>query len=124
MASFTELRNLLLENVLDIRFLRRTPKPGSGSTRRMLCTNSTNLLNSYNGKLILGYAAPTQYPKFDPQAENIIITWDILMQNYRCINVDNCTIIQKLPANDEFWKYFNENVYTMSTSQKINFMNT
>ncbi len=89
MASFTELRNLLLENVLDIRFLRRTPKAGAGSTRRMLCTNSTNLLNSYNGKVILGYVAPTQYPKYDPQAENIIITWDILMQNYRCINVDN-----------------------------------
>jgi hypothetical protein len=124
MAGFDELRNLLLSNVLDVRFLRRTPKAGSSSTRRMLCTNSAELLNSYNGKVILGYQAPTQYPKFNPKSENIIITWDILMQDYRCINVDNCTVIQRLAANDEFWKYFNENIYIMSTSQKINFMNT
>ena len=63
-------------------------------------------------------------PKFNPAAENIIITWDILMQNFRCISMDSCEMIQSVPANEEFWKFFNENIYIMSTQQKINFMNT
>jgi hypothetical protein len=124
MAGYDELKNLLLSNVLEIRFLRRTPKAGANSFRRMMCTNSMSLLNSYNGKVILGYFTPTQMPKFNPSQNNIVITWDILMQNYRCVSTDNCSIIKQYPANDEFWKYFNENIYTMSTQDKINYMSS
>ena len=33
-------------------------------------------------------------------------------------------LIQEIPANDDFWIYFNENIYPMSAGQKLNFMNS
>ena len=124
MASLNELKSILLTNVVDVRFMRRRPVQGKALTRRMWCTNSSTLLNSFNGRSVLNYRIPTTYPKFNPAAENIIITWDILMQDFRCINMDACDIIKTVPATDEFWAFFNESIYTMSTQQKINFMNT
>lgn len=124
MASLNELKSTLLTNVVDVRFVRRVPVKGRSLTRRMWCTNSAALLNSFNGRNILNYQPPSQNPKFNPAADNIIITWDILMQDFRCISVDNCDIIQSVPANDDFWKFFNENIFILSTQQKINFMNS
>ena len=45
------------------------------------------------------------------------------MQNYRTISMTSCDLIQQIPPN-EFWKYFNDNIYPMSPEQKYNFMNT
>jgi hypothetical protein len=124
MVGLSQLKSTLLTNVADVRFVRRLPAAGKAPTRRMWCTNSSSLLTSFNGRNILNYHAPVYTPTFNPAAENIIITWDILMQNFRCISMDSCELIQSVPANDEFWKFFNENIYIMSTQQKINFMNT
>lgn len=124
MVGYGALKSLLLNNVVEIRFQRRRPVPNKSSTRRMWCTNSTSLLNSFNGKNVLNYKEPVFTPKFNPAAENLIITWDILMQNFRCINMDKCDLIRTIPATDEFWKFFNENIFIMSTQQKINFMNS
>lgn len=122
MIGYSTLKSLLLTNVAEIRYVRRIPVPEKGTTRRMWCTNSVALLNSFNGKTILNYHVPKVLPKFNPNEHNIIITWDILMQDFRCINMDSCDLLQSFPANDTFWKYFNENIFTMSTQQKINFM--
>ena len=62
-------------------------------------------------------------PKFDPNQKNLIITWDIFMQNYRCINMQACDLIQAIPANTQFWQYFNEKLAKLSTAQKMEFMN-
>jgi hypothetical protein len=122
-VSLPTLKNLLLNNVAEIKFFRRRPKPGAGPTRRMLCTNSLQLLNSTEGRLALNYKRALQMPKFDPNQKNLIITWDIFMQNYRCINMQACDLIQVIPANTEFWKYFNEKLAKLSAAQKMNFMN-
>jgi hypothetical protein len=90
----------------------------------MLCTNSLALLNSVEGRLALNYKRAINSPKFDPTQKNLIITWDIFMQNYRCINMVACDIIQVIPANKEFWKYFNERLAGMSAAQKIGYMNS
>jgi hypothetical protein len=90
----------------------------------MLCTNSLALLNSVEGRLALNYKRAINSPKFDPTQKNLIITWDIFMQNYRCINMVACDIIQVIPANKEFWKYFNERLASMSAAQKIGYMNS
>jgi hypothetical protein len=123
-ASLPTLKSLLLNNVAEIKFLRRRPKPGSSPRRRMLCTNSLALLNSTEGRLALNYRRAINMPKFDPNAKNLVITWDIFMQDYRCINVAACDIIQVIPANKEFWEFFNEKLAGMNATQKINFMNT
>ena len=118
------LKNLLESNVCEIKFSRRRPKPGEPLTRRMLCTNSFILLNSVNGKILLNYKQPLRMPKFNPSNKNIIITWDIFMQDFRCISMDACELIQTIPGNDEFWNYFNEKLRFMSAAEKERFMNT
>ena len=123
-ASLPTLKSLLLNNVAEIKFLRRRPKAGAAATRRMLCTNSLSLLNSTEGRLALNYRRAIHMPKFDPNAKNIIITWDIFMQNYRCINMAACDLIQVIPANKEFWAFFNEKLAGMSAAQKMQFMNS
>ena len=115
---------LLQTNVCEIRFPRRTVKSGLASTRRMLCTKSQQLLTSVNGRLSLNYFAPKGAPKSYLGPDHLAVAWDILMQDYRNINMDQCDLIQEIPANDDFWIYFNENIYPMSAQQKFNFMNS
>ena len=63
-------------------------------------------------------------PKFNPNTKNLVITWDIFMQNYRCINMAACDLLQIIPANKEFWTFFNQKLAGMNVAQKINFMNS
>lgn len=123
-TSQATLKNLLLNNVAEIKFLRRRAKPGSALTRRMLCTNSLSLLNSTEGRLALNYKRAVNMPKFNPNTKNLVITWDIFMQDYRCINMAACDLLQVIPANKEFWMFFNQKLAGMNAVQKINFMNS
>lgn len=118
------LDGILLNNVCEVRFVRRLQKPGYPPTRRILCTKSHSLLTSSNGRITLNYRPPVKPPMINEAAENLITVWDILMQDYRNINMDQCELIQQIPANEEFWTYFNDNIYPMSAEQKLSFMNT
>lgn len=122
-VSLATLKTLALSNVVEIKFIRKRPKPGVPPTRRMLCTNSFPLLNSPEGRLALNYRAPRYRPKFNMFEKNILIVWDVFMQNYRCVNMIACDLISVIPANKQFWKYFNEKLIRLSASQKIAFMN-
>ncbi len=117
------LQSLLLTNVADVRFLRKRPKPGQPATRRMLCTNSGELLNSIDGKVALNYRPPKGRKRFNEQRSNVCTTWDIMMQDYRSINAAQCDLITTVPIRD-FWKYFNEVLAPMSSADKVAFMNT
>lgn len=121
-VALPTLSALLRDNVLELKYVRRRPKPGASPTRRMLCTNSSMLLDSREGREALHYKPTRQSPRYNPTSRNLIITWDIFMQGYRTINVDQCNIVSQIPANDEFWKYFNETLYKMSADQKVTFM--
>ena len=123
-VSLPNLKNLLLSNVAEIKFARRRIKFGAPATRRMLCTNSLQLLNSTEGRLALNYRRAITSPHFDPAAKNLLVTWDIFMQDYRCVNMAACELIQVIPANQQFWKFFNEKLALLSAQQKINFMNS
>jgi len=121
-VSVQNLNNLLLSNVLDIRFIRRDPVPNKPATRRILCTKSYDLLNSTNGRIVLNYRPPKNNKQFNESQVNACVVWDILMQDYRIIPADTATILEEIPANEDFWTYFNTNIYTLSTEQKIRFM--
>ena len=118
------LETLLLSNVLDLRFTRRIPIAGKSPTRRMICTKSYELLNSTNGKIVLNYVPPKKGHKLNESKSNVCVVWDILMQNYRVVSADEVEVLKQMPANDEFWKTFNNEIYTMSTAQKIQFMDS
>ena len=120
------LAQLLMTNVVELRFRRRIEKAGFGDYRRMLCTNDKGLLMSQLGRNILNFEPATQPPKFNPAQKNLIISWDIFMQNYRCINcndVEVVAVINASPNATEWWKYFNESIAPMPAGQKAQFMN-
>ena len=117
-----ELNNLLANNVLDIRFVRRLPKRGMPATRRMLCTKSNELLSSNNGVISLNYRAPVQTPDYDPTAEGLVTVWDIFMQDFRNVPAESVTVLNTIPGNDKFWEYFNNELRLMTPQQKFKFM--
>jgi len=124
-VSRSQLMGILKNNVCEVKFVRRVFKPGAPATRRMLCTNSFTLLNSENGRLTLNYRATSKLPVYDPTIKNLIITWDIFMQNYRQINFDGSVdLIKTIPANDEFWEYFSKNLANLTPQEKLQFQNT
>lgn len=117
------LQQLLYSNVCDIRFARRRNKTGAAATRRMICTLDESLLNSTEGRITLNYR-PTKVPThYNPTQKNLLIVWDILMQDYRNVNMDSCELVEQIPTKD-FWKYFHERLGSMSSSAKLGFMNT
>ena len=122
LASYSALYQALLNNVVEIRFGRRRRLAGLPPIRRMLCTNNAPLLNSVNGKVTLNYRAPSHPLKYDPASQNLIITCDILMQDFRNISLESCEIVKTYAPNEEFWSYFNSNIYIMSQQEKITFM--
>lgn len=122
--SVTELDNLLLANVVDLRFVRKAPVKNKPPVRRMICTKNSALLNSNNGLISLGYRAPVYAPKYNPTAEGLVIAWDILMQDFRNIWAETVTVIRIIPPNDDFWKYFNTELYIMKPAQKLQFMSS
>ena len=122
--SRSQLNHILKDHVCEIKFPRRTFKPGAAATRRMLCTNSYTLLNSINGKLTLNYKSASNLPDYNPAVKNLIITWDIFMQNYRNINCESVELITSIPATDEFWDYFSKNLTGLTPEQKLNYQNT
>ena len=123
-TSLANLKAILLDKVCEVKFVRRNPKPGRPTTRRMLCTNNAQLLNSVEGRTVLNYDPPRQAPSYNPNQENLIVVWDILMQGYRTINCDSVDLISTLEADETFWVYLNEKISPMSAGEKMGFMNT
>jgi len=121
-VSLPALAKLLQENVVEVKFGRRTPRPGKPPTRRMLCTNSGHLLTSTKGRMALNFRPTSKPPQYNPAQKNLIVTWDVFMQNYRSINMDNCNVISIIPANQQFWNYFTEKLTIMTPAQKSAFM--
>lgn len=90
----------------------------------MLCTSANSILNTKQGLELLNYTPSSgANRKFDPKSKNLAVTWDIFMQDYRCVNANNCEVMSVIPEAD-FWQYYNEQLLPMTADQKINFMNS
>lgn len=124
LVSLTSLKSVLQNNVCEIKFARQRLKPGRPNTRRMLCTNAQGVLNSVNGRVTLNYRPASRPPTFNPNQKNLVIAWDIFMQNYRCINCNSCDLITSIPAGPAFWDYFRNNLMKLTPAQKIAFMDS
>ena len=121
-VTLGNLRNVLEGNVAEIKFQRRKAKPGFPLERRMLCTHSYNLLNSAKGRTALNFKPTSNSPGYNPTGKNLILTWDIFMQDYRAINMDRCELISVIPANEEFWQYYTQKLKELSPQEKLAFM--
>lgn len=122
--NLNSLDTKLSQNVCEVVFIRKRPVAGSPATRRMWCTKSHELLNSVNGRTSLNYRPPKGSKRFVESTNNVLIVWDIFMQDYRAINMGSCNLVQEIPANDEFWEYYNKNLLPMSAEEKQAFMSS
>lgn len=121
-VALSTLKALLNDNVVEIKFKRRRVKQGAPATRRMLCTNSDIILNSPEGRNVLGFT-PTATPKpFNPDSKNLIVSWDILKRGYRMISMDNCELISQL-SQDDFWPYYADKLSKMTAGEVEAFYN-
>jgi len=123
LVTLLSLKPILQNAVCEVKFFRRRPKIGKPPTRRMLCTNCPGILNTIDGRVTLNYKPAGGQIKFNPDQKNLIITWDVFMQDYRCINVSNCELIASIPQ-DSWWEYFKNNIVKLSTQQKIMYMDS
>ena len=83
-----------------------------------------NLLTSYNGKISLNFRLPKTGRRIDEVKHNIVVVWDIFMQDYRNVSMEQCHLRQTIPGDDTFWKYYNQALLTMTADQKMNFMDS
>lgn len=122
----SEFDSLLNSNVCEIIFVRRRPEraPSRPLLRRMICTNSSTLLNSENGIRSLNFHPPKGPKQVDEVIHNLVVVWDIFMQDYRNVSMDQCYLVQAIPDDDRFWNYFNNVLYPMSAKQKMNYMDS
>jgi hypothetical protein len=123
--SATGLAQLLKEHVVELRFKRRNKKEGFNEKRRMLCTNDALLLNSEAGKKILNFKLPTEQRKYNPLSKNLVLTFDIFMQNYRMISIEQCDVVAVISTRppDKWWLYFDKKVRSLTAAEKLLFIN-
>jgi len=122
-TTLASLKNVLQENVCEIIFVRRRPKANDAPVRKMICTLDTNLLNSTNGRLSLNYKPPSNVLPYNAEGKNLLPVWDIIMQDWRMVNMNSCDLVNTIPRNN-FWKYFNETLIPMTPQQKLQYMGT
>lgn len=119
------LKQLCLENVVELRFTRRT-KARLPRKRRMLCTLDGELLNSANGKKFLNFRPPRYAPIYNAESKGLLTVWDIIMQEYRNIPAASVVVAVAISTKDtgqkKFWEYFNKVIAKMSAVQKAAFM--
>lgn len=122
-TTLSALRDLLRKNVCEIVFIRRRPRQGRPVFRRMLCTLDTELLNSTNGRLSLNFRPSSNVLPYNAEAKNLLPVWDIFMQDWRMVNMDDCNLINTIKEED-FWNYFNNTLLTMTPQQKMGYMDS
>jgi hypothetical protein len=90
----------------------------------MFATNDGLLLNSAAGKTALNFRVPTGRLKFNPLQKNLVVTWDIFMQDYRLVPAESVEVVSVVPTTppDEFWKYFSDVLSKMTATDKQLFM--
>jgi hypothetical protein len=89
----------------------------------MIATKCYEILNSIDGRTKLNFRPARVQSTANPVLHNLVITWDIIMQDYRNVSMEECIVIQQIPVTD-FWKYYNDTLYPMAPADKISLMNS
>jgi len=123
------LHNILKNNVVEMKWVRRQKKTGYAETRRALATNSRLVLNSEFGYKVLHFRIPTMPNIIDQEAHNLVTYWDIFRQKYRNSACETLHLITIIPVSNaqevnKFWVYFRDNIKDMTPQQKIEFFNS
>lgn len=75
------LNDLLLKNVATLQYQKQ-----DGTVREVFCTKSPELLLSFEGKTILGFWQPKNGPRYNIDATDNLLVWDLEARDYRTLN--------------------------------------
>lgn len=92
------LQSQLLDNVVQLTYVKK-----NGERREMTCTKSDRILNSFEGQTILGFTPPKSSPKYNIDATDNLIVWDLDKQAYRTIAAERVTV-NKLVPDEKFYE--------------------
>lgn len=87
----SELNRLLLENVVTLTYQKQ-----DGTKRDIICTKCADLLQTFEGETILGYVQPKHSPRYNIDATDNIIVWDIEAKGYRTVAAARAIVKEKL----------------------------
>lgn len=89
------LNDLLLKNVVTLQYQKQ-----DGTVREIFCTKSPELLLSFEGKSLLGFWQPKNSPRYNIDATNNILVWDLEARDYRTVNASRVRYyVNKMSAN-------------------------
>lgn len=104
--GYTGILKFFRSHVVEVKFKRRiypTKKVGVGhrrSTRRMLCSSNWRFIASPIVKNVFDWKKPVNTPRGYQwyKQRNLVITWDILNQDWRMVNLDQWEIVAAMPV--------------------------
>lgn len=102
-----QLQSQLLENVVQLTYVKK-----NGERREMKCTKSDMILNSFEGQTILGFTPPKSSPKYNVDATDNLIVWDLEQRDYRTIAAERVTVNAVIPQ---------EKFYEVLVEQSVGF---
>jgi len=122
--SSSGLASLLQANVVELKFVRKHPIKNRPTTRRMIASLNSSILDSDLGRTILNFKPPIGTPPYTASNYNLLVVFDLFMQDWRAIPIDKTEVIRVLPSDpvSDFWEYFSVSLAKMSSSQKAAFM--
>lgn len=130
MASYSrsQLQALLGSNVVEAKFVRRHPKLGWSNIRGAFVTTNYELLNDDLGFNVLHFKPPKGVGMgYDPRNYNLVVSWDIFRQEYRCFaveysNINNFYDVSTPEKRQDFWVFFRDYIMALSNDEKLLYM--
>jgi hypothetical protein len=132
-----DVKKFLQKYVAEIVFVRRRRAKDptvSVKTRRMICTLNFPLLTA-NAK-IFNFKRPTQTSSYNAESKGLVTVWDIIMQNWRNIDIKSAVIVQKSDVSGlpmyvnskvdmaKFMNFYDKKIAKMTVGDKRKFMDT
>jgi hypothetical protein len=132
----TQFLQLYVAEIVFVRRRKAKDPAVSVKTRRMICTLNYKLLNSAFGKKNLKFRPPLQTAFYNASKKGLVTVWDIIMQDWRNIDINSSAIIQKggadslpMAVNTEeemtkFINFYDKKIARMTVAEKRRFMDT
>lgn len=121
------LERFFAVNVVELRFKRRINPPFS--TRRMLCTSNWRLVRSPLARNLFRFTPPKGKMRRGMnwyRQRRLLITWDLMKNDWRCISLDSYEIVGFAPAKElleqaKFVAFYRKNIVSLPQGKKDSF---
>ena len=128
--DYTTLTSFLHNHIVELRFTRRHPKTGFKDSRRMVCTANWKFLSSVFTRWVFNWNTPkTRRGVSWYKQRNLIIVWDLMVNNFRIIPVTDIRFVSAYKCNSlmekgRFILFYRRNIRKLTPTQEHKYFNT